>query len=73
MAFFTLFKVIEEYLIANREDLQDNSNYKNTLVLTENRQFRSGGLLHIEDAVYGFFIELETLRVEDLNHNKLRY
>ena len=63
---------IEEYIVANISQLQESSRYLNTISLTENRQYRSRGLLHIEDDVHEFFLELEALRVQNLNENRLR-
>jgi len=57
---------------ANVEELQKSPIYQETLTTTKNRQYRSRGLMHIQDNMYEFFLELETLRVENLNNAKLR-
>ena len=63
--------LLEEYLIANFSQLQQTSNHQDTLMVTEERQYRSRGLIHIEDAAYEFFLELEQMRVDNLNESKL--
>ena len=46
---------------------------KVTLQVTEARQYRERGLsIHIEDAVYKFFMSLENARVNLLNNQKMR-
>jgi hypothetical protein len=64
--------LLEEHVIANIAQLQELTKYPHTLNLTEERQYRSRGLTHIEDTGYDFFVELEVLRVDSLNDSKLR-
>ena len=45
--------------------------YPETLHITEDRQYRERGLLHITDDTYNFFMILEQKRVELLNINRL--
>ena len=37
----TICNIVEEHIAANIEELQESSNYPETLTLTENRQYRS--------------------------------
>lgn len=64
--------VLDEYVVGNVSELQKSSRYPETLSVTENHQYRSRGLLHIEDNTYEFFLELENFRVKVLNNSKLR-
>ncbi|EDO36997.1 predicted protein [Nematostella vectensis] len=52
--------------------LQKTSVYPDTLTVTEEGQFRSRGLIHIEDCAYKFFLDIKVLRVGQLNDTKLR-
>ena len=52
--------------------LEQESQHKDTLPMTEARQYRERGLVHIEDAVYRFFMFLEKQRVHLLNDGMLR-
>ncbi len=63
--------LLEEFVVANFSVLEKNSKYPESLTVTEDRQYRSRGLLHIEDAVFEFFIEAESLRVKHLNESKM--
>ena len=51
--------------------LEEESQHKDTLQVTEARQYRERGLIHIEDAVYKFFMYLEKQRVHLLNDHML--
>lgn len=52
--------------------LENDSQYKDTLQVTETHQYRERGLIHIEDAVYKFFMFLENERVKLLNDQTMR-
>lgn len=52
--------------------LENESQYKDTLQVTETRQYRERGLIRIEDAVYKFFMFLENERVKLLNDQTMR-
>ncbi|KAK3732234.1 hypothetical protein QZH41_020059 [Actinostola sp. cb2023] len=69
---FDMTYLLEEHVIANIAQLQESTKYPPTLNLTEERQYRSRGLTHIEDSAYEFFVELEVLRVDNLNDSKLK-
>lgn len=64
--------LLEEYIIASFCKLEEISEHPGTLTLTKDRQYRGRGLTHIEDNAYKFFVELEVLRVKNLNDSKLR-
>ena len=51
--------LLKEYLIANYETLSSATQYPQTLMVTEDRQFPNRGLSHIEDCAYEFLF-LET-------------
>ena len=63
--------LLDEHVTANILKLQRTSSYPGTLCLTEDRQYRCRGLTHIEEG-YEFFLELEALQVEHMNHKKLQ-
>ena len=63
--------LLEEYIIANFSKLEQTSVHQETLMVTEERQYRCRGFSHIEDAAYEFFLDLEQIRVDNLNENKL--
>ena len=65
-------ELIEESLIASFCMLEKQSQHKETLQVTEARQFRERGLVHIEDAAYQFFLVLESYRVHLVNDQAMR-
>ena len=68
----SICELIEESLIGSVAVLEQESRHKDTLQVTEARQYRERGLVHIEDAVYRFFMFLEKQRVHLLNDGMLR-
>ena len=64
--------LFQDHIVANFSNLESTSKYPGTLAVTEERQFRGRGLTHISDEAYVFFLEVEALRVELLNENRLR-
>lgn len=52
--------------------LEQESQHKDTLQVTEACQYRESGLVHNEDAVYRFFMFLEKQQVHLLNNGMLR-
>ena len=64
--------MLEENVIIPFAKLEQNSLYPETLQITEGRQYRERGLLHITDNAYQFFMVLEQKRVELLNINRLQ-
>ncbi|CAB3980189.1 ATP-dependent DNA helicase PIF1, partial [Paramuricea clavata] len=63
--------LLEENVITPFAKLEQSSLYAETLQITEGRQYRERGLLHITDNTYHFFMILEQKRVELLNINRL--
>ncbi|CAH3171356.1 unnamed protein product [Porites lobata] len=63
--------LLVEHLVGNYESLKDRTKYPETLCVTEDRQFRSRGLTHIEDWAYEFFLEAEVARVGLMNDYRL--
>ena len=68
----SISELIEESLVGSVTILENESKYKDTLQVTEARQYRERGLIHIEDAVYKFFMALENERVKLLNDQTMR-
>jgi len=64
--------LFQDHIVDNFSNLEKTSKYPGTLLVTEERQFRGRGLTHICDEAYVFFLDLEALRIELLNENKLR-
>ncbi|KAJ7369766.1 hypothetical protein OS493_036552 [Desmophyllum pertusum] len=65
--------LLEDHVIVQYDWIKDNTTSPETLEVTENRQFRERGLLHISDPAYTFILKLETLRVELLNTHRIRH
>ena len=64
-------ELLEEYIVVPFSQIEKTTKFPETLEVTENRQYRSRGLLHIGDSVYMFFITLESLCVSLVNSAKL--
>ena len=62
-----LCELLEENIIQPYAMLEESSKFPETLEVTEARQYRQRGLLHISDEAYLFFLKLEKRRVELLN------
>ncbi len=60
-------ELIEESLVGSVAILEKESTCKETLQVTEARQYRERGLIHINDPVFRFFMALESGRVSLLN------
>lgn len=65
-------ELLEECAIVQYSWLKDNTQFPETLEVTENRQYRERGLLHISDCAYNFILRLESLRVELVNNHRLK-
>ena len=63
--------MIEETLLVPYARLETITSYPETLAITEARQFRERGLVHISDACFLMFLHLEQLRVDQMNSRKL--
>lgn len=67
-----LCNLLEENIIVPFAKLEETSKYPETLDVTEARQYRERGLLHISDEAYIFFMALEEQRVKFLNMHRLK-
>lgn len=65
-------ELLEENVIQSFDQLQETSAFQETLQVTEARQYRQRGLLHISDNAYLFFMKLEQRRVQLLNVRVLK-
>jgi len=63
----TLCQLLEKNIIQPYSELSESSKFPETLEVTERRQFRERGLIHISDKAYLFVLHLEQRRVELLN------
>ena len=67
----TKIQLIENNVVINYDVLQESTTSPETLQVTESRQYRERGLLHISDTAYSFFLLLEQECVEKINFSKL--
>ena len=65
-------ELLEENIIQSFDQLQETSVFQKALQVTEARQYRQRGLLHISDNAYLFFTKLEQRRVQLLNNRVLK-
>ena len=63
--------LLDEFVIIPFATLQEMTKYPCTLEVTENRQFRERGLLHITDGAFLFFKHMEEMRVSLLRVSML--
>ena len=66
-----MLSLLEDNIIVQFAWLEDNTSAPETLEVTEDRQYRERGLLHISDEAFGFFNILESLRVQEMNMSRL--
>ena len=64
--------LLDENIIIPFSTLQEQTQYPDTLQVTENRQYRERGLLHISDSGFEFFLMLEQQRIEKINNSRLQ-
>ena len=64
-------ELLEDNIIVQFAWLEDNTSAPETLEVTEDRQYRERGLLHISDEAFGFFKILESLKVQEMNMARL--
>lgn len=64
--------LIEETLLVPYVQLESSTSQPETLAVTEARQFRERGLVHISDACFQVFMHMEQLRVDLMNSKKLQ-
>ncbi|KAK3700475.1 hypothetical protein QZH41_004729 [Actinostola sp. cb2023] len=65
-------ELIQDELCVQYMSIATSSKYQATLDVTESRQYRERGLIHISDEAFEFFMLLEQNRVEMLNKKRLR-
>ena len=65
-------ELLEENIIQPFDQLEESSKFPESLQVTEERQYRQRGLLHISDDAYVFFLSLEQRRVDLLNFQVLK-
>lgn len=65
--------LLEDHVIVQYAWIKDNTTSPETLEVTENRQYRERGLLHISDPAYNFILKLEALRVKLLNTHRIKH
>ena len=63
--------MLEENVIVPFSVILNETSLPETLELTEGRQYRNRGLVHISDKAFQFIYELEQFRVDNLNVLKL--
>ena len=64
--------MLDDNVIIPFAKLLEDSQFPETLEVTEARQYRKRGLLHISDEAYLFFVCLEQKRVRLLNIHRFR-
>ncbi|KAL9961197.1 hypothetical protein ACROYT_G030097 [Oculina patagonica] len=65
-------EALESAVIVPYDILYKSTKYPETLLVTESRQYRSHGLLHVSDKVYEMSLRFEQARVSALNTNMLK-
>ena len=65
-------ELIEESLVGSLSVLEQASQHKETLQVTEAHQISRKGVIHIEDAAYRFFMALESQHVQLLNDQAMK-
>ena len=65
-------ELLEENIIQPYHHLEQSSKFPESLQVTEERQYRQRGLLHICDDAYVLFLSLEQRRVDLLNFHVLK-
>lgn len=65
-------QALESVIVMPFEILSSETKYPGTLEVTESRQFRTKGLIHVSDEYYEFTLELEQKRVKGLNSKMLK-
>ena len=65
-------ELLEENVIVPFPKSSESTKVAETLDVTEARQYRERGLIHISDNAYFFFMAMESERVKLINHHKLK-
>ena len=67
----TKCELLEDNVIVQYSWLKDNTRFSESLEVTEDRQFREHGLLHISDQTFCCFKRIEEIRVVEMNRDRL--
>ena len=67
-----MYELLEENVIVPFAKLSESTKVAETLDVTEARQYRERGLIHISDNVYCFFMAMESERLKLINNHKLK-
>lgn len=70
---FQMAQLIEENVIVPFAKLEIESKYKETLQVTQERQYREAGLIHVSDELYKFTLAMEQMRSNLMNTTSLRH
>ena len=62
---------MKENLIVQYSWLKDHTKFQGSLDVTEERQYRERGLLHISDEAFVCFKRIEEVRVETMNSDQI--
>ena len=71
VAAHTKCELLNEFAIVPHSWLAENTRFPGTLDVTEDRQYRQRGLLHVTDDVFQFAMYLESVRIRTLNIQRL--
>ena len=64
--------LLEEHIIVQYSWLQENTMFPGTLEVTEDRQYREHGLIHISDACFECLKRIEEQRQQLMNETRLQ-
>ena len=65
-------QALESTVVIPYKILSSETKYPETLNVTESRQYRTQGLIHVSDEFYTFVLELEQKRIQGLNTTMLK-
>ena len=67
-----MWELLQENVIVPFAKLSESTKVAETLDVTEARQYRERGLIHISDNAYRFFMAMESERLKLINNHKLK-
>ena len=68
---YSELKLLNSCIIVDYDILISSTNYSETIDVTEEKQFRCHGLIHIYDSCYEFVMDLEQERIRHLTSTNL--
>ena len=68
---YAKWELLEEHIIVQYSWLKDNTDATGTLEVTEDRQYRERGLIHISDKAFECFKVIEDIRVRATNMSRM--